>query len=132
MSTFQEAIPQHIQEKITEVEADIQQNALLLQHRKWTRELSIGCPTLEALMGGSQNTGTQVELYWHMKMLLGQMLQTREEAQSTIQLQLDEFHLLLRKILSRLPPSSSTTTTQINRQAVIAPPQEPPTPPPMD
>jgi hypothetical protein len=51
-----------------------------------------------------------MELYRHLKMLLDQMLQTREEASNTIQLQLDEFHLLLHEVLVQLPPSDSATT----------------------
>lgn len=52
-----------------------------------------------------------VELYWHIKNLLGQMLQIREEAQNTMQLQLDGLHLMMREVLSRLPLSSTMVTT---------------------
>jgi hypothetical protein len=51
-----------------------------------------------------------MELYWHIKNLLGQMLQTREEAHSTMQLQLNGLHLMMHEVLVRLHPTSSIVT----------------------
>jgi hypothetical protein len=58
-----------------------------------------------------------IELYWHIKTLLGQMLQMREDTQNTIQLQLDGLHLLLREALSRLP-SSNTIMISITPKSI--------------
>ena len=71
------------------------------------------------------NNGTLLE----NKMLLGQMLQTLEEPQNTIQLYLDEFHMFLHEVLACLPSTSSTTTTHPRNQASPTPPQGPQVPP---
>jgi hypothetical protein len=44
-----------------------------------------------------------VELYWHIKTFMGQMIQTREDTQNIVQLQLNGLHLMVREILVDLP-----------------------------
>jgi hypothetical protein len=41
---------------------------------------------------------------------MGQMLQTTEDAQNTVQLQLDGLHMMVKEILSRCPPTSNNPT----------------------
>jgi hypothetical protein len=64
-----------------------------------------------SLRGHKTKYWKMVELYWHLKVLLGQMLQNKEDTHNTIQLQLDEFHLMLQEVLDQLHPSSSAMTT---------------------
>jgi hypothetical protein len=65
-----------------------------------------------------------MELYWHIKTFLGQMLQTLEYAQNTIHLQLMTLHLLMREILNCLSPSSTNMLASVPKG--IAPIPEPP------
>jgi hypothetical protein len=44
-----------------------------------------------------------VDLYYHLKMLLGKVLQDREDAHDIILLQLDEVHLLLSENYDHAP-----------------------------
>jgi hypothetical protein len=69
-----------------------------------------------------------VELHCHLNLLLGKMMQRRWDAHSTIQLQLDKFHLLLQEVLAQLSPSSSAMTTLVSKNALpmtLEPPQDP-------
>jgi hypothetical protein len=65
-----------------------------------------------------------VELYWHIKNLLGQMLQKREEAQNTMQLQLDGLHLMMCEVLAFLPQSSMVVTASAPRSTTNSAPEQ--------
>jgi len=115
-TNFQEAIPQHIHEQIEEVEADIQLERTLNPTQEVNEGIIIWVPGIGSLCRHESKYLRTMELYSHLKILLGQMLQTREEAQNTIQIQQDEFHLLLCEVLVHLPSSISTTTMQPSRK----------------
>jgi hypothetical protein len=45
-----------------------------------------------------------VDLYCHLKMLLGKMFQDLDDAYDKILLQFDQVHLLIKEVLTRTPP----------------------------
>lgn len=107
---FFTSIPPRFQDHVDEVELTV--------HRE--RTMTTGQEVVDSTIRWILDVGTTwaretrywktVELYWHIKNLLGQMLQIREEAQNTMQLQLDGLHLMMREVLSRLPLSSTMVT----------------------
>jgi hypothetical protein len=121
-------LPCHVFEHLEDVEDEIHLERNIMPD--WEIDEAITNWVLN--VGNSRGRDTKywktVYLYWHLKMLLGQMLQTKEEAQDKILLQLDELHLLVKEVLARLPPSSSAMAASVPKsaqQVAPEPPQDP-------